>query len=173
MILIPHILVGAAIGSRFKKYWVILILSIASHFFLDSLPHWDYILILSHISYFKFLIAIEKPIIDASIGFIMVIFLFRSSPLLKYAFIGAIAGAIPDCLTLFYFALQTFAHWKSSILASFFAFHQQIQFAKNDNSLAIRIFMETLVAIIAVIFANAQIIKDVKQKNKKSPENAG
>ncbi len=43
MVLTPHILAGAVIGSEIKNIWLIAGLGLASHYFLDSLPHWDYL----------------------------------------------------------------------------------------------------------------------------------
>ena len=43
MIITPHLLLGAAIGSKFKQWPVIVVVSIISHFILDRIPHWDYI----------------------------------------------------------------------------------------------------------------------------------
>ena len=42
MILIPHIMVGAAIGAKTQNLGLIVILGILSHFILDKIPHWDY-----------------------------------------------------------------------------------------------------------------------------------
>ncbi|PJE57722.1 MAG: hypothetical protein COU82_00430 [Candidatus Portnoybacteria bacterium CG10_big_fil_rev_8_21_14_0_10_38_18] len=43
MILIPHILVGAAIGAKTHNLGLIVILGLLSHFIMDKIPHWDYI----------------------------------------------------------------------------------------------------------------------------------
>ncbi len=42
MVITPHILVGAAIGSKIKKIGWIIILGLLSHLVLDMIPHWDY-----------------------------------------------------------------------------------------------------------------------------------
>jgi len=42
MIITPHFLVGAAIGSRIKNWGLIAVLALVSHVILDKIPHWDY-----------------------------------------------------------------------------------------------------------------------------------
>jgi len=42
MVITPHFLVGAVIGSRIKNWGIIAILAIISHVILDKIPHWDY-----------------------------------------------------------------------------------------------------------------------------------
>ena len=43
MVLVPHMLVGAAIGSQVSSYWLAFLFGLMSHYLLDSLPHWDYL----------------------------------------------------------------------------------------------------------------------------------
>lgn len=37
----PHVAVGIAIASKFPNPWVSIPLSLASHFVLDKIPHWN------------------------------------------------------------------------------------------------------------------------------------
>src|SRR5689334_22883185 len=37
----PHVAVGVAIASKFPNPWVAIPLSLASHFILDKVPHWN------------------------------------------------------------------------------------------------------------------------------------
>ena len=43
MIITPHMLVGAAIGSQSPNLWIAFCLGVVSHFLIDILPHWDYL----------------------------------------------------------------------------------------------------------------------------------
>jgi membrane-bound metal-dependent hydrolase YbcI (DUF457 family) len=40
MLLTVHLLVGAIIGVYFEKLWIIIILSLVSHYILDMIPHY-------------------------------------------------------------------------------------------------------------------------------------
>ena len=42
MILLVHLLFGAAIGSAVNNIWLAIILAFLSHFLLDLMPHIDY-----------------------------------------------------------------------------------------------------------------------------------
>ena len=42
MLLTPHALVGASIGASTENIPLIIILGIASHYFLDAIPHFDW-----------------------------------------------------------------------------------------------------------------------------------
>ena len=42
MLLAPHILVGAAVASRFQNPLLGIVFAFLSHFLLDSIPHWEY-----------------------------------------------------------------------------------------------------------------------------------
>lgn len=42
MILTPHILTATVIASQTQNVWLVSILSIASHYLLDALPHYEY-----------------------------------------------------------------------------------------------------------------------------------
>lgn len=41
MTITPHAIVGAGIGLAFKNPWLVVPTALASHFLLDTIPHWD------------------------------------------------------------------------------------------------------------------------------------
>ncbi|MFH1129139.1 MAG: hypothetical protein V1686_00160 [Patescibacteria group bacterium] len=43
MVLLPHIIVGAVIGSKIDSFGLVALLAIIFHFILDQIPHWDYL----------------------------------------------------------------------------------------------------------------------------------
>jgi hypothetical protein len=69
MVLATHALVGAVIGKNINNIWVIIPLSLASHFALDSLKHEEYV------PRFKDKHAVRnawwKCLLDAAIGTIL------------------------------------------------------------------------------------------------------
>jgi hypothetical protein len=107
MILTPHILVGAAIGSKIKNpLWVFLI-AFFSHFILDMIPHAEYdVSVLKEKLRFnkKFICPFFEIIIDLIIGFGILwfstkFFFFKK---ISTIYIGAISGIIPDAFTILY-----------------------------------------------------------------------
>ena len=42
MVITPHLLIGAAIGSKVKNTGWIVVLAVLSNILLDKIPHWDY-----------------------------------------------------------------------------------------------------------------------------------
>jgi len=43
MVLTPHMLIGAAIGSQVSSSWLAFLFGLISHYLIDSIPHWEYI----------------------------------------------------------------------------------------------------------------------------------
>ena len=91
MILAPHIIVGAIIGAKIKKPFLVIILAFLSHFVLDAIPHWDYSITLLNV------------IIDVPIGLLIVFLAVRSKNMfnknyLPYIALGIFASLLPDAL---------------------------------------------------------------------------
>jgi len=137
MILIPHIIVGATIGSKLHSIWLIAILSLLSHYILDKIPHWDYtsggVKNFLATNQFKYLaVFILKVFIDFFIGFIIIIIMILNRTLpsdsLKYIFVGFLFAIMPD-ITLgasFLFKNSTFSQ-------KYFAFHKKYLHFKHEN----------------------------------------
>lgn len=124
MILTSHILIGAAIGTKFDNYFVIFGLSLLSHFALDAIPHWEY-----QISSTKAHIRLDKKnlrkelrnikankvrlnkfhkiLFDLIFGLILAIgsiyFITGKMPNLLLTAIGIFGALLPDGLTVLYF----------------------------------------------------------------------
>jgi len=99
MIIIPHMLVGAAIGRRVRNIWLVFIFGLISHCLLDFLPHWDYLLRVE-ITNIEHLIKIGLDfILGASIIFILI----RSCSKKWLVLVGIIAALLPDFLNFIYY----------------------------------------------------------------------
>lgn len=105
MILAAHELVGAAVGEKVHNPWLIIILSLALHFALDTLRHGEY---LDRKSTIKD--TFWKVTLDASVGLIIIIFyiLYRQpeSAVIRNIFLGAFVSVFPDSLTFLYWKLR-------------------------------------------------------------------
>ena len=98
MILLAHMLFGAATGSIIKNPILAIILASFGHYFLDLFPHVDYSVDnLKNKDWKKSLPDISKISLDI-FSALLIIFLFSSNDLLVY--ICAIVALIPDSMTL-------------------------------------------------------------------------
>jgi len=100
MIIIPHMLVGAAIGRRVHNIWLVFIFGFISHYLLDFLPHWDY---LSRIEITNpdHLIKIG---LDFILGVSIIFILIRSCSKKWLVLVGIIAALLPDFLNVIYYS---------------------------------------------------------------------
>lgn len=132
MILTPHIVVGAAIASRLSgsSLPLALLLASTSHFFLDTLPHWEYTIdALRDRRHSKiFFRDLGKVILDLMFGFSLLIgvwALFKENTGgIKIILLGGFLGALPDAVT--------FLGWQTEnrILLFVNSFHGPIQFTR-------------------------------------------
>lgn len=98
MILLAHMLFGAATGYLINNPVLAVILALLGHYFLDLFPHVDYSVDnLKNKDWKKSLPDISKISLDIFSAF-LIIFLFSNSSLLIY--ICAIVALIPDSMTL-------------------------------------------------------------------------
>jgi len=102
MILTTHALVGAAIGKNVENYWLIAILSLASHFLLDTLRHGEY---LNRKSSFKD--TTWKVALDIFVGWSIIAFLYWNqqwtNEVLYRVIFGTLVSMSPDLFTLLYY----------------------------------------------------------------------
>ena len=108
MILTPHVLVGAAIGLKFKNPVLIFLTAFLSHFILDTIPHTEYdIAVLKEKPSKKFIKPAIKILIDLIIGLGIV---FAASRMLSRMetfninnlYLGVFSAILPDGLTVLY-----------------------------------------------------------------------
>lgn len=150
MILATHALVGAAIGEKVSNPWLIIILSLITHFALDTFRHGDYV---SKDSRIKDTIG-KFIIFDFSIPLIIILFYIflrhPNSDALRNMIIGILASILPDILT--------FINWifKLDFLRSYYKFHSSLH--KYPSSSPERAWTlrnarnDILISLIAIIF---------------------
>ncbi|MBU1292170.1 hypothetical protein KKH07_01635 [Patescibacteria group bacterium] len=94
MVLTPHMLVGAAVGTQAPNVWVAFLFGLISHYLIDVLPHWDY-LNKFEITNYKHLI---KVFLDLTIGIVLILFLIWFEPQ-RIIILAAVFGSLlPDFL---------------------------------------------------------------------------
>jgi len=115
MILTLHFLLGSAIASRIKPFFVALILCFLSHYFLDSLPHHEYsVKNIKEKNWKSAQLDFLKILLDISLGATASLF-FAKNPYLALA--GGGVAVFPDFLS---FLSLLFS--KNRV----FAFHQKL-----------------------------------------------
>jgi len=121
MIIIPHMLVGTAIGVHSNNIGMAFLFGLISHYLLDLLPHWEYVDDIG-ISKRKDLI---KILIDFIIGLIIVSFLIWDQPekiiIVGFALLGSL---LPDFLIFGYKAFGI------KILEGHYDLHHKIHYFK-------------------------------------------
>lgn len=94
MILLVHILFGAAIGSVVKSIPIAIILAFLSHYFLDSLPHIEYpIENIEKKQWRKAIPDVLRVVLDFCLGALLIL-LFSSNKPVIYA--CSLAAILPD-----------------------------------------------------------------------------
>lgn len=151
MILAPHILVGAAIGSKFASLPGIIALSIFVHYLLDIIPHYDYNIdnIKKSESVFdkKFLQAFSKIVLDFLAGTAIVMFLTLNSQYKVNIFAGLAAALLPDFLFFIFMRRPNLP-----IIRPLAIFHIKIQwFKKIAKPNFIGLATQAAIAIISII----------------------
>lgn len=153
-----HAVAGALVAELFPMHPVVgFAAGFASHFALDSLPHWDYKLksvrkddnpletdmILGK----EFLIDISRIAFDIAVGFVIAIALASVLHLSIFlACIGAAAGVLPDGLQFMYFKTR------STLLKPLQIFHIWIQKGRSLHISAWKgISLQLALVIILVV----------------------
>ena len=118
MILSTHAIVGAAIGKNIESLWIIILLSLAVHYFLDGFRHGEY---------FDDRIASVKNTwrkisLDLFIGFFIIIYIIFLEKIDQHTvqnmFIGIFFSLFPDFITLMHWAFK-----KNKLLEKIKKFH--------------------------------------------------
>lgn len=165
MVLTTHGIVGAATASLFPGHPVFGILAaFASHYILDSFPHWDY-----SIQSFKrdtdnsfngeFIIGPQSFVdlvkigLDFTSGMILsLIFLTPMSPMplgLVLIIGGASAGMLPDLLQFVYFRFKP--SWLLPLQRLHYFFHSQTKIRYN-HLLGAAIQVTIVLAVILIVY---------------------
>jgi len=107
MILTPHILAGAVIGSQFSSPEAVIGLSLLAHFAMDAIPHYEYkIDVIKNANgrlSKQYLINLSKIGVDFLIGGSIVMIFAWQSPQKNLMVLGAAMAIVPDFLLFLYY----------------------------------------------------------------------
>jgi hypothetical protein len=122
MILTTHALVGAAIGKNISNPWIVIIISLIAHFFMDTFRHGEYVE--SFDEKVNFSNTWWKVAFDLFIaGVILIFFVFFEkidTSTTRNMFIGVFFSMFPDFLTFLYWK------YKFKLLSPIYQFHSWV-----------------------------------------------
>ncbi len=146
MILLVHMLFGAAIGASIKNPVLAIILAFLGHYFLDLLPHVEYnIENIKNKNWRSAGYDFFKVFLDFCLGF-LIIFLFSKNNLIIY--ICGFVALIPDGLTLLSYIFP------NKIMAGHDKIHtQKIHYLTNQKKFPIFWRISTQISAIIVSIA--------------------
>lgn len=138
MILLVHMIFGAAVGLSINNIYVAILIAFLSHYFLDLFPHVEYNIKTSRRN------IIIKILIDLCLGFLL-IFIFSKNQSIAYFY--ALVAIVPDGLTVLGKIMS------NKILAAHTYIHtQKVHFLKYKKiSRFWRIFSQLVAIIISII----------------------
>jgi hypothetical protein len=149
MLLTPHILLGAAIGSKISSPPLVFVLSFVSHYFLDALPHYEY-----NIDGLKgknpnknTFIDLIQIFADFSFGAALALFLVWNSPFRTGAILGMLSALVPDALLFLYWR-----HPESKFLKLFALPHRACHYLKNLSPAWLSFSVEAIVGFATIFF---------------------
>lgn len=161
MIIVPHILVGAAIGAQIRHFGWIIVLGLLSHFILDKIPHWDYgddvfKKFSKNKSYKILFIFMLQIMIDALIGLVIVfLIIWQKNTMnlnnLQFILVGILASTLPDIIlgTIKLFGLES-----KNLSKKYIHFHEDICHSRKGHIKKPTLFgvgTEIIVGIIAIL----------------------
>ena len=98
MTLTPHLLLGAAIGSKIGNLPLAIVLAFLSHYLLDLIPHIEYpIDNISKKQWRKSLPDFLRVFLDFSFGGLLILIFSNNQPII---YVCALVALIPDSLTI-------------------------------------------------------------------------
>lgn len=165
-------LVGGAIGSKINKTrWlvVLIVLALASHYLLDSFPHYEYrIDALMNGLNIDFVIAALKVFWDFFLGLIFLILVCRQKPNFYYILAGSLIAILPDILLFLSWQIGNLG-WLNFLVYLNYKFHYP---NNNLTPLFLGLFDEILAgaAAIFVIFYKIPLRKKKSGKALNAPE---
>jgi len=143
MFWVIHAILGVYFGFYFKSVWLVVLVGLVSHFFLDWVPHWD---CFDHDSFRKnYVPKIDKKqffvrTFDGLLAIAAISFFYVQTGE-SLVLIGAFAALFPDISKLFYFTRLRDVGWYKRYLL----FHSAIQ---NDADLKLGLFTQFLALVI-------------------------
>jgi hypothetical protein len=152
MILTTHALTGAVIGKNIENPWLIIILSIAVHFIIDSFRHGEYVEVFSKNTSIKN--SGWKVILDLSAGIALIcaiIAIQRPARItINNIILGVFFSLLPDFITFIFWKFR----WK--FLEKYYTFHSWVhkyQRHAPEREWTLRnAANDILISIIAIIF---------------------
>ena len=149
MILTPHAVLGAAIGSKIAYLPLAIVLALASHYLLDLIPHADYpIDNFREKKWRKAKFEILSMIADSLLGLVLVFSIWQlSSANFLHILIPAFFGVAPDFLSFLFFLYpkNKFLKWHSNL-------HKKLHFLENKKfSINWRIISQILIILLSFL----------------------
>jgi len=131
MILTPHLLVGAAIGSKIHSWPEIAALAIVSHYLLDAIPHPEYKLrfLKAETTNRENAVDLLKLGVDFASGFFFVAFVGIKSLNFPYMMFGMAMAVLPDFFQLLYRLYKNRALEIFQKIHDYFHFEKKMAFA--------------------------------------------
>ncbi|MBA3757398.1 hypothetical protein H0X09_00825 [Candidatus Saccharibacteria bacterium] len=146
MIAINHALTGGIVAISVSKPILALPAALASHFFLDMLPHWDY-KVPSAIKYRPLIIGMDILVSTIAILFLG---LFLDVEYWLFA-LGALLGVLPDIMWLPYiFFGRPTPYDKKNILHTLRRFHFRIQWSESASGLFVELGWLFMLVVLLV-----------------------
>ena len=150
MILLVHLLFGAAIGSTIKNIPLGIIMAFLSHYFLDFFPHVEYgenfntyVERINKKQWRKMLPEILKVVVDFGLGLLLILIFSKNSWLI---YVCALVAILPDGITIFSIMTQ------NRILRLHDEFHEKLHFLELKKiSNFWRILSQAVVVVISII----------------------
>lgn len=147
MILICHLLAGAAIAANITNPILALFLAFLSHYFLDIIPHQEYdIKNIREKNWQKSYLSFLKVSLDATLGILVIFFLSGTNVLI---FAGAFLAALPDGLTFLFLFLP-----ENKLFKKYQTFHLGLHSFIDDEKIPVfwGVFSQVLVVLLAIFF---------------------
>ncbi|MDD5193011.1 MAG: hypothetical protein PHF67_00325 [Candidatus Nanoarchaeia archaeon] len=148
MFMLIHTLIGGLIGDYFHSVLFIILLSIASHFFIDMIPHWDggdFDKGLFHKTGMVFVgkLSTIVHVVDLIVCIFLMTFLYKEFHS-KLMLIGAIAAIVPDIAKWGYATkLKRNRHFMN-----YLKFHAKIQ---KDANWKLGLFIQIAILILLIV----------------------
>jgi hypothetical protein len=145
MILLVHLLFGAAIGHIIKNPLIAVVFAFLGHYFLDLFPHIEYpIGNIQNKQWRKSIPDFLKVTIDFLIGITIIYFFSKNEPIV---YVCAFFAILPDGLTLLSFVFQ------NKLLKMQADFHRgKIHFLRDKKvSIFWRNFIQIAIAVISIL----------------------
>jgi hypothetical protein len=145
MILLVHLILGAAIGSKISNIYLAIILALLSHYLLDIIPHFDYpVKSNDRNQWKKLLLGAVKVALDLLVGISLILIFSKNQPLV---YIGAFFALLPDGFTVLKYLIPN-----NKIFEAHYALHMKLHFLKDKKiSMFWRILNQVIVVIISII----------------------